>query len=104
MEVCLLIHLALRHQSNVVECAYVRSCVIPELTYFAAPLELGPNGIQRHLGIPPLNDYECKLLKAAIPYLRKAIALGEVTKHIHFQTVEETIYHSRPFVGSCAWR
>ncbi|XP_076757664.1 malate dehydrogenase, mitochondrial [Xylocopa sonorina] len=69
---------ALRHQSNVVECAYVRSCVIPELTYFAAPLELGPDGIQRHLGIPPLNDYEYELLKAAVPCLKKAITLGEI--------------------------
>ncbi|XP_017886027.1 probable malate dehydrogenase, mitochondrial [Ceratina calcarata] len=68
---------ALRHQSNVVECAYVRSCVIPEITYFAAPLELGPNGIQRYLGIPPLNDFECDLLKAAIPSLKKDITLGE---------------------------
>ncbi|XP_017788706.1 PREDICTED: probable malate dehydrogenase, mitochondrial [Habropoda laboriosa] len=74
---CVSLCKALRHQSNVVECAYVRSCVIPELTYFAAPLELGPNGIQRHLGIPPLNDYECKLLEAAVPCLKKAIILGE---------------------------
>ncbi|CAK9812356.1 Malate dehydrogenase, mitochondrial [Anthophora plagiata] len=74
---CISLCKALRHQSNVVEHAYVRSCVIPEVTYFAAPLELGPNGIQRHLGIPPLNDYECKLLQTAIPYIKKAITLGE---------------------------
>lgn len=60
------------------ECAYVRSCAIPELTYFAAPLELGPNGIQRHLDIPPLNDYECELLRAAVPRIKKDIKLGEV--------------------------
>ncbi|XP_076634346.1 malate dehydrogenase, mitochondrial [Colletes latitarsis] len=74
---CMSLCKALRHQSGIVECAYVRSCAIPEVTYFAAPLELGPDGIQKHLGIPPLNDYECKLLKAAIPVLKNAITLGE---------------------------
>lgn len=74
---CMSLCKALRHQGNVVECAYVRSCAIPELTYFAAPLELGPNGIQKHLDIPPLNDYECELLKAAVPRIKKAIKLGE---------------------------
>ncbi|XP_029044969.2 malate dehydrogenase, mitochondrial-like [Osmia bicornis bicornis] len=74
---CLSLCKALRHQSGVVECAYVRSCLIPELTYFAAPLELGPDGIQRHLGIPPLNDYECNLLKTAMPFIKNAITLGE---------------------------
>lgn len=80
IHISLLNYLALRHERNVVECAYVRSCMIPQLTYFAAPLELGPNGIQRYLGIPPLSDYECELLKAAIPCLKEAIKLGEVTK------------------------
>ncbi|XP_012343989.1 probable malate dehydrogenase, mitochondrial [Apis florea] len=74
---CMSLCKALRHQGNVVECAYVRSCAIPELTYFAAPLELGPNGIQRHLDIPPLNDYECELLRAAVPRIKKDIKLGE---------------------------
>ncbi|XP_017766497.1 PREDICTED: probable malate dehydrogenase, mitochondrial [Eufriesea mexicana] len=74
---CISLCKALRHQSNVVECAYVRSCTVPELTYFAAPLELGPNGIQRHLGIPPLNDYEYELFEAAVPCLKKAIKLGQ---------------------------
>ncbi|XP_076679580.1 malate dehydrogenase, mitochondrial [Andrena cerasifolii] len=74
---CVSLCKALGHQRGVVESAYVRSCVIPEITYFAAPLELGPDGVQKHLGIPPLNDYECKLLKAAVPVLKRAIALGE---------------------------
>ncbi|XP_033319016.1 probable malate dehydrogenase, mitochondrial [Bombus bifarius] len=74
---CMSLCKALRHERNVVEYAYVRSCMIPQLTYFAAPLELGPNGIQRYLGIPPLSDYECELLKAAIPCLKEAIKLGE---------------------------
>lgn len=81
IHISLLNYLALRHERNVVEYAYVRSCMIPQLTYFAAPLELGPNGIQRYLGIPPLSDYECELLKAAIPCLKEAIKLGEVIRY-----------------------
>ncbi|XP_076284724.1 malate dehydrogenase, mitochondrial [Lasioglossum baleicum] len=75
---CMSLCKALRHQRGVVEYAYVRSCVIPEIQYFASALELGPDGVQKHLGIPPLDDYECKQFKAAIPALKSAILLGEV--------------------------
>ncbi|XP_024940691.1 malate dehydrogenase, mitochondrial isoform X2 [Cephus cinctus] len=75
---CISLCKALRDQRGVVECAYVRSCVIPEVTYFAAPLELGPNGVQKHLGIPALSDYECKMLTATIPVLKVAIRMGQV--------------------------
>ncbi|XP_047347324.1 malate dehydrogenase, mitochondrial-like [Vespa velutina] len=74
---CISLCKAIQQQSGVVECAYVRSCVIPEVTYFASQLELGPNGIQKYLGIPPINDDECKLLLDAIPILIKAINQGE---------------------------
>ncbi|XP_031831065.2 malate dehydrogenase, mitochondrial [Nomia melanderi] len=74
---CVSLCKALRHQRDVVEYAYVRSHVIPEIKYFAGPLKLGPDGIQKHLGIPPLNDYESKLLKVAVPALKNAILLGE---------------------------
>ncbi|XP_043481348.1 malate dehydrogenase, mitochondrial-like [Leptopilina heterotoma] len=74
---CMSLCKALRDQTEVVECAYVRSCVIPEVTYFASPLRLGPCGIQMHLGVPPLSDSECKLLEVAVPELREAIKIGE---------------------------
>ncbi|KAK2583308.1 hypothetical protein KPH14_009310 [Odynerus spinipes] len=74
---CISLCKAVRQQSGVVECAYVRSCVIPEVTYFASQLELGPDGIQKYLGIPPLNNDECKLLTEAIPVLKEAICKGE---------------------------
>ncbi|XP_015432319.1 PREDICTED: probable malate dehydrogenase, mitochondrial [Dufourea novaeangliae] len=85
---CMSLCKALRHQHDVVECAYVRSYVIPDVTYFAAPLALGPDGIQKHLGIPPLNDYERKLLNATVPTLQSAIALGEALAlgHEHFSS------------------
>uniref|UniRef100_A0A1L8EI00 Malate dehydrogenase, mitochondrial n=1 Tax=Haematobia irritans TaxID=7368 RepID=A0A1L8EI00_HAEIR len=62
-------------QKNVVECSYVQSNVT-EATFFATPLVLGKNGIQENLGLPKLNDYEKKLLEAAIPELKKNIQKG----------------------------
>ena len=73
-----MLFLALRDQSGVVECAYVRSCAVPNLTYFATPLKLGPAGIQKHLGVPPLSDSESKLVEIAIPILKKSIRRGQV--------------------------
>nr|XP_012142919.1 PREDICTED: probable malate dehydrogenase, mitochondrial [Megachile rotundata] len=91
---CMSLCKALRHQSGVVECAYVRSCLVPELTYFAAPLELGPDGIQKHVGIPPLSDYECNLLEIAKPKIKEAILLGEVTNHSFNFNRENKLFYS----------
>ncbi|XP_011300504.1 malate dehydrogenase, mitochondrial [Fopius arisanus] len=74
---CMSLCKGLQDQRGVVECAYVRSCVLPEVTYLTAPVELGPDGIQRHLGIPPLTNYECKLLGEAIPIIKNSIRIGE---------------------------
>ncbi|XP_061387620.1 malate dehydrogenase, mitochondrial [Musca vetustissima] len=62
-------------QKNVVECSYVQSTVT-EAAFFATPLVLGKNGIEENLGLPKLNDYEKKLLEAAIPELKKNIQKG----------------------------
>ena len=67
---------AINGDPNVVECSYVRSDVT-EATYFATPLKIGKNGIEKNLGLPPLNDYEKSLLEAAIPELKKNIKKGE---------------------------
>jgi malate dehydrogenase len=67
---------ALNGESNVVECAYVQSDVT-EATYFATPLVLGKNGIEKNLGLGQLNAYEKELLAKAIPELKKNIAKGE---------------------------
>ncbi|XP_065361299.1 malate dehydrogenase, mitochondrial [Calliphora vicina] len=65
----------LNGESNVVECSYVQSNVT-EATFFATPLVLGKQGLQENLGLPKLNDYEKKLLEAAIPELKKNIQKG----------------------------
>lgn len=67
---------ALKGESNIIECAYVRSDVT-ESTYFATPILLGKNGIEKNLGIGQINAYEKELLAKAIPELKKNIAKGE---------------------------
>jgi len=67
---------ALQGEANVTECAFVKSDVT-EASYFATPLVLGPNGIEKNLGLGNLNDYEKQLLAAALPELKKNIEKGE---------------------------
>lgn len=66
----------LNGESNVVECAYIKSS-LTEASYFANPVVLGKNGVEKNLGFGALNDYEKKLLQAAIPELQKNIKTGE---------------------------
>ena len=42
---------------GVTECAYVESDVT-EAKYFATPLVLGPNGIEKNLGLGTLTEFE----------------------------------------------
>ncbi|EDW95868.1 malate dehydrogenase, mitochondrial [Drosophila yakuba] len=65
----------LNGEKDVIECSYVQSTVT-EATFFSTPLVLGKNGVQENLGLPKLNDYEKKLLEAAIPELKKNIQKG----------------------------
>ena len=44
-------------QEGVVECAYVASDVT-EAPYFATPVVLGPNGIEKNLGLGTLSAFE----------------------------------------------
>ncbi|CRK99511.1 CLUMA_CG012830, isoform A [Clunio marinus] len=67
---------AMRGESNIIECAYVRSDVT-EAKYFATPLILGKNGIEKNLGYGTLNAFEQELLANALPELKKNIQKGE---------------------------
>lgn len=67
---------ALRGEQGVVECAYVRSD-ITEATYFSTPILLGPNGIEKNLGLGSLSEFEKQLVTAAVPELKKNIKKGE---------------------------
>lgn len=66
----------IKGESNVVECAFVQSNVT-ETKFFSTPIVLGPNGLQKNLGLGKLTDYETELLKNAIPELKKNIQKGE---------------------------
>nr|AHB50501.1 malate dehydrogenase 2 [Mayetiola destructor] len=67
---------ALNGDPNVVECSYVASNVTAA-KYFATPLKIGKNGIEKNLGLPQMNAYEKSLLESAIPELQKNIKKGE---------------------------
>lgn len=66
----------LNGESNVVECAYVRSDVTAA-KYFSTPVVLGKSGMEKNLGLGKLSAFEQKLLDAAIPELQKNIKKGE---------------------------
>merc|ERR1712114_154232 len=63
-------------QEGVVECAYIASDV-SEATYFATPVVLGPNGVEKNLGLGVLSDFEKDLMTAAVPELQGSIKKGE---------------------------
>merc|ERR1712210_131579 len=63
-------------QEGVVECAYVASD-LTEATYFSTPIVLGPNGMEKNLGLGSLTAYEQELLTASLPELKGSIKKGE---------------------------
>merc|ERR1712096_43338 len=67
---------AMSGQEGVVECTYVASDV-SEAKYFATPIVLGPNGVEKNLGLGVLTDFEKGLLEAAVPELQGSIKKGE---------------------------
>ncbi|XP_045613453.1 malate dehydrogenase, mitochondrial [Procambarus clarkii] len=67
---------ALNGEAGVVECAFIRSNVT-EATYFSTPLVLGPNGMEKNLGIGKLTPFEAKLVENAITELKASIKKGE---------------------------
>ncbi|XP_026473758.1 malate dehydrogenase, mitochondrial-like [Ctenocephalides felis] len=69
---------ALKGEQNVTECAYVYSDVVPDIKYFANPVVLGKEGMEKNLGLPALDTAEKKLLDDALPQLKKEIEKGIV--------------------------
>lgn len=70
---------AMNGSKEVVECSYVESDVVPELQFFSTPLLLGPNGVERNLGMGTLIDFEQEALEKM-----KAELAGSITKGINF--------------------
>jgi len=71
---------ALKGKQGVIECAYVKSTET-EASYFATPLQLGPNGVEKNLGLGKLSAYEKGLVEKAIPELKGNIKKGEDFVH-----------------------
>lgn len=67
----------LRNESNIVECAYIKSDVVPGVGYFSTPILLGPNGVAKNLGLGKLNEHEQQMLSKAAEELKLSIAKGE---------------------------
>lgn len=67
---------AMSGEANVIECGFVKSD-ITEANYFATPLLLGKNGLEKNLGYGTLSDFEKKKLEALIPELLGSIKKGE---------------------------
>jgi len=67
---------ALQGEKGVIECAYVKSNVA-STKYFSNPVELGPMGVAKNLGMGKLNEYEKALLEECIPILSQHIKMGE---------------------------
>ncbi|CAH0595264.1 unnamed protein product [Chrysodeixis includens] len=65
----------LKGEQNVSECAFVK-CNLSEAEYFATPITFGKNGMEKVLGYGKINDYEQKILCAAMPELLKNIKKG----------------------------
>lgn len=73
---------AMQGEQGVIECSFVKSD-ITEATYFSTPILLGPNGLEKNLGMGKLSDYETHLVQGALPELKASIKKGEdfVTKN-----------------------
>jgi len=66
---------AIKGKEGVVECAYVKSDV-GDAGYFSTPLVLGKDGMVKNLGLGKLNPFEEKMVKEAMPELKKSVQKG----------------------------
>ena len=66
---------ALTGKKNV-QCSYVASDAVKGVDYFSTPVEIGPNGVEKILGVGKVSAYEQSLIDAAVPQLQKEIAKG----------------------------
>ncbi|XP_792004.2 malate dehydrogenase, mitochondrial [Strongylocentrotus purpuratus] len=73
---CFSLLAAIEGKEGVIECAYVKSD-LTESSYFANPILLGKNGLEKNLGFGTLSDYEQQLVKDAMAELKSSIKKGE---------------------------
>lgn len=66
---------AMAGKQGVIECAYIPAEGM-ETSYFATPLLLGKNGVEKSLGIGKITEYETKLIQTALKELKANIDKG----------------------------
>jgi len=62
-------------QKGIIECAYIPVDNLPA-PYFAVPIELGKNGVEKVLDIGKLSEFEETKFKELVPVLQKNIQTG----------------------------
>ena len=67
---------ALKGEKGLVECTYVESSVVPGLTFFSSPVELGPNGVEKIHSFGKIDEFEAKKLEEMKPELKSNIEKG----------------------------
>ena len=67
---------ALNGEENVVECTYVEGPG-DQARFFAQPVLLGKNGVEKVLSYGDLTDFETAALNGALDTLKSDITLGE---------------------------
>mmetsp|Transcript_24041 Transcript_24041/g.81995 ORF Transcript_24041/g.81995 Transcript_24041/m.81995 type:complete len:301 (+) Transcript_24041:342-1244(+) len=63
-------------EKNVIECTYVESSIIPELTYFSSKVLLGTEGVEEIYPVGEINSYEKECLQAMVGELSASIDKG----------------------------
>jgi len=71
-----LLEAAVNGKKGVCECTFIKTDIVPGVEYFSTVVELGAEGVAKIHPIPQLNDFEKKLLDAAIPELQANIKKG----------------------------
>ena len=67
---------ALKGEKGIVECTYVQSTVVPGLSFFSSPVELGTQGVAKIHGFGKLDAFEQKKLDEMKPELEANIKKG----------------------------
>ncbi|VDM59712.1 unnamed protein product [Angiostrongylus costaricensis] len=66
---------AVKGEKNV-QCSYVASDAVKGVEYFSTPVELGPNGVEKILGVGKVSPFEQELINSAVAELNKNISKG----------------------------
>lgn len=67
---------ALKGETGLIECSYVESSVVPGLTFFSSPVELGKNGVEKIHGYGKLDAFEQQKLEEMKTELEGSIKKG----------------------------